>query len=411
MDRRPTSTPTASIGPFAVVGPGRPHRRAHRRASARRRRRRRRRRCRLPAPRARLDPRALHARRSGRGPERRGRSAATASGSPPAPTAPTSRSRRPGRSSSRTTSRSARTPPSIGRRWGRRGSRPAPRSTTWCRSVTASCSDATCCWPRRSASRAAPRSASHVVLGGQVGVGGHLTLGDGVKAVGQSGITNSVEPGVFVSGYPAIENIEWRKASAVFREAAGDAQAAQGARAAPRGARAATGVNACAGGHGRMVSSRLAACGLRAGVAVVAAALALERGARGGVAPAQVRLPAAAAAQRPDRDPQPGPFDADRQRAALVSRRVEGREAGPHRLRAFLRAPDVQGLEERRARAAHLDRRLGRRTGQRLHQRGHHRLLADGARPLPAAGAVDGSAIAWRRCASSRRPSSASARW
>jgi UDP-3-O-[3-hydroxymyristoyl] glucosamine N-acyltransferase len=57
-----------------------------------------------------------------------------------------------------------------------------------------------------------------VVLGGQVGVGGHLTLGDGVKAVGQSGITNSVEPGAFLSGYPAIDNMEWRKASAVFRK-------------------------------------------------------------------------------------------------------------------------------------------------------------------------------------------------
>jgi UDP-3-O-[3-hydroxymyristoyl] glucosamine N-acyltransferase len=57
-----------------------------------------------------------------------------------------------------------------------------------------------------------------VVLGGQVGVGGHLTLGDRVKAVGQSGITNSVEAGAFVSGYPAIENTEWRKASAVFRK-------------------------------------------------------------------------------------------------------------------------------------------------------------------------------------------------
>lgn len=56
-----------------------------------------------------------------------------------------------------------------------------------------------------------------VVLGGQVGVGGHLTIGDGAKAVGQSGITNSVEPGAFVSGYPAIGNLEWRKASAVFR--------------------------------------------------------------------------------------------------------------------------------------------------------------------------------------------------
>ena len=54
-------------------------------------------------------------------------------------------------------------------------------------------------------------------------------------------------------------------------------------------------------------------------------------------------------------------LDADRPPAALVSRRLEEREAGPHRLRASVRAPDVQGLEERRARGAHVDasRRVG----------------------------------------------------
>ncbi len=57
----------------------------------------------------------------------------------------------------------------------------------------------------------------HVVFGGQVGVGGHLTIGDRVKAVGQSGITNSVDPDTFVSGYPAIENSEWRRSAAIFR--------------------------------------------------------------------------------------------------------------------------------------------------------------------------------------------------
>jgi UDP-3-O-[3-hydroxymyristoyl] glucosamine N-acyltransferase len=56
-----------------------------------------------------------------------------------------------------------------------------------------------------------------VMFGGQVGVGGHLTIGDRAKAVGQSGITNSVDPDAFVSGYPAIDNGEWRRASAVFR--------------------------------------------------------------------------------------------------------------------------------------------------------------------------------------------------
>jgi UDP-3-O-[3-hydroxymyristoyl] glucosamine N-acyltransferase len=58
----------------------------------------------------------------------------------------------------------------------------------------------------------------NVVFGGQVGVGGHLTIGDRAKAVGQSGITNSVDPDAFVSGYPAIDNSEWRRSAAVFRK-------------------------------------------------------------------------------------------------------------------------------------------------------------------------------------------------
>lgn len=56
-----------------------------------------------------------------------------------------------------------------------------------------------------------------VTLAGQVGVAGHLTLGRGTIATAQTGIPNSVEPGGFVSGYPAIPNRDWLKASAVFR--------------------------------------------------------------------------------------------------------------------------------------------------------------------------------------------------
>lgn len=55
-----------------------------------------------------------------------------------------------------------------------------------------------------------------VMLGGQVGVAGHLAIGDGVKVTGQSGITHSVPAGAFVSGLPAIDNREWRKAAVVF---------------------------------------------------------------------------------------------------------------------------------------------------------------------------------------------------
>ncbi len=56
-----------------------------------------------------------------------------------------------------------------------------------------------------------------VTLAGQVGVAGHLTVGRGVVASAQTGIPNSVDAGSFVSGYPAIDNRDWLKASAVFR--------------------------------------------------------------------------------------------------------------------------------------------------------------------------------------------------
>lgn len=57
-----------------------------------------------------------------------------------------------------------------------------------------------------------------VTLAGQVGVAGHLTLGAGVVATAQTGIPNSVEAGRVISGYPAIDNRDWLKASAVFAQ-------------------------------------------------------------------------------------------------------------------------------------------------------------------------------------------------
>jgi UDP-3-O-[3-hydroxymyristoyl] glucosamine N-acyltransferase len=57
-----------------------------------------------------------------------------------------------------------------------------------------------------------------VTLAGQVGVAGHVTIGNGASAAGQSGITNSVPDGAFVSGYPAIENRDWLKASVIFKK-------------------------------------------------------------------------------------------------------------------------------------------------------------------------------------------------
>jgi len=55
-----------------------------------------------------------------------------------------------------------------------------------------------------------------VTLAGQVGVAGHLKIGDGVIATAQTGIPHDVDAGSVISGYPAIPNREWLKASAVF---------------------------------------------------------------------------------------------------------------------------------------------------------------------------------------------------
>jgi UDP-3-O-[3-hydroxymyristoyl] glucosamine N-acyltransferase len=57
-----------------------------------------------------------------------------------------------------------------------------------------------------------------VTLAGQVGVAGHITIGKGVVATAQTGIPNSVDAGAFVSGYPAIPNRDWLRASAIFRK-------------------------------------------------------------------------------------------------------------------------------------------------------------------------------------------------
>ncbi len=56
-----------------------------------------------------------------------------------------------------------------------------------------------------------------VILAGQVGAAGHLTIGDDVVATAQSGIPHSIPAGETVSGYPAIRNRDWLKASALFR--------------------------------------------------------------------------------------------------------------------------------------------------------------------------------------------------
>jgi UDP-3-O-[3-hydroxymyristoyl] glucosamine N-acyltransferase len=54
------------------------------------------------------------------------------------------------------------------------------------------------------------------ILAGQVGVAGHLTIGDGSTLTAQTGVPNDVPAGVVYSGYPAMENLAWRKSVTVF---------------------------------------------------------------------------------------------------------------------------------------------------------------------------------------------------
>ena len=54
------------------------------------------------------------------------------------------------------------------------------------------------------------------VLAGQVGTAGHLTVGDAATLTAQSGVPTDVPAGAIFSGYPAMENLAWRKSVAVF---------------------------------------------------------------------------------------------------------------------------------------------------------------------------------------------------
>jgi len=57
---------------------------------------------------------------------------------------------------------------------------------------------------------------SRCVLAGQVGAAGHLTIGDGATLTAQTGVPTDVPAGALYSGYPAMDNLAWRKSIAVF---------------------------------------------------------------------------------------------------------------------------------------------------------------------------------------------------
>ena len=118
-------------------------------------------------------------------------------------------------------------------------------------------------------------------------------------------------------------------------------------------------------------------------------------------APVQAKTPAASTrrhpvrelhpAQRPARDRAHRPQGADRRGQHLVPRRQQGRAAGPQRLRAPVRAPDVQRLGKPQGRILRAASKLvGATDHERHHQLRPHQLLPERADHRARHGAVDG---------------------
>jgi UDP-3-O-[3-hydroxymyristoyl] glucosamine N-acyltransferase len=57
-----------------------------------------------------------------------------------------------------------------------------------------------------------------VMMAGQSGVTGHVRVGRGAKIGAKSAVLQSVDAAAFVTGHPAFDHADWRKASVVFRQ-------------------------------------------------------------------------------------------------------------------------------------------------------------------------------------------------
>jgi UDP-3-O-[3-hydroxymyristoyl] glucosamine N-acyltransferase len=57
-----------------------------------------------------------------------------------------------------------------------------------------------------------------VMMAGQSGINGHIRIGRGAKVGAKSAVLQSVEAGGFVTGHPAMDHKNWRKASVIFRQ-------------------------------------------------------------------------------------------------------------------------------------------------------------------------------------------------
>jgi UDP-3-O-[3-hydroxymyristoyl] glucosamine N-acyltransferase len=57
-----------------------------------------------------------------------------------------------------------------------------------------------------------------VVLAGQVGIAGHLKVGDDAVITAKSATSHDVDPGKMISGIPAFDNRDWLRSTAAYRK-------------------------------------------------------------------------------------------------------------------------------------------------------------------------------------------------
>ena len=56
-----------------------------------------------------------------------------------------------------------------------------------------------------------------MVLGGQVGLAGHLTVGAGAQVAAQSGVAGDIPRGARFGGYPAQPALGWARETALLK--------------------------------------------------------------------------------------------------------------------------------------------------------------------------------------------------
>ena len=50
----------------------------------------------------------------------------------------------------------------------------------------------------------------NVIIGGQSGISGHLTIGNNVKIAAKSGVTKNIKDNSIVAGFPAVDIKKWK---------------------------------------------------------------------------------------------------------------------------------------------------------------------------------------------------------